>query len=366
MKKEIILVGSGLTACTLAWKLHTRNISFIWFADHFPAASHAAYGILNPIHFRNASKSWKEDYFYQAAYDFYLNLNNQLPQLIARQTSIYHFINDAKEAVYFRQQAECGELGHYCDGDTHFLDQPCIQESKIGGALIQHALHVQIPEYVRQTIEYFTKKNCVIHKHLEPNLIELFENTVQYENITAQHIIFCEGKYIEENPFFNYVPLNLSKGEVIQIKTQDTLPNVALHKKVFILEQSKNKYIVGATTAWDDATLTPTESAKNELSEDARSILLTHFEITDQRCGIRPAMADRRPIIGKHPLLNTLCVLNGMGSKGLFYAPQSADLLLDHLFKNADIPFDISIRRFDRKYRTWLETQRKKAPPTKK
>jgi len=178
MEKEIIIVGSGLTACTLAWKLHTRNISFIWFADTLPAASHAAYGILNPIHFRNASKSWKEDYFYQAAYHFYLHLNTLLPQPIARKTSIYHFLHDEKEAVYFRQQAECGELGNYCDGDVYFLNQPSIQETKAGGVIIKEALHIQIPEYVRQTIDFFTNTNCVIRQHFDTKNIVFIENRV--------------------------------------------------------------------------------------------------------------------------------------------------------------------------------------------
>ncbi len=357
-EKEIILVGSGLSACTLAWKLYQKNISFSWFADNAPAASNAAYGILNPIHFRNASKSWKEDYFYTPAVNFYIEISKQLQVAFAKETTIYHFLNDEEEAIYFRQQSECGELGNYSNGELVFLDDKTIQPAANGGILIEKALHIQIPVYVKQTIQFFAALDVVKPVHFEIEQLHVSESSVTYDNILAQKVIFCEGKYIENNPYFAHVPLNLSKGEVIEIQTTEKLPAFALHKKVFILHQHENSYLVGATTAWDDYSFETTEKAKIELENDASAILKTSFFTTNQRCGIRPAMADRRPILGTHPTYSSIAVLNGMGSKGLFFAPQSAELLIDHLLNHVEIPFDLSIRRFDRRYRTWLEKQK--------
>lgn len=358
METDIILVGSGLAACTTAWELHEQNISFIWFADKRPAASMAAYGILNPIHFRNASKGWKDDYFFDAAYQFYLKINQTLGKNIATETPIFHFLNDEKEGILYRQQSECGELGNYSDGEIQFIKHPALQASTHGGIIIKKALHVQIPDYVNQTLTYFEAFKNVINENFDTQQLKV-ENNIFYNNIIANNIIFCEGKYIENNPLFSYVPLNLSKGEVIEIQTNETLPAFALHKKVFILHQKENQYIVGATTAWNDDTFINTESAKQELEQAASALLNTSFKIIDQRNGIRPAMADRRPIIGTHPQHANVAVLNGMGSKGLFFAPQSAKLLFNHLYNKTEIPFDISIRRFDRRYRTWAEEQKK-------
>lgn len=358
MNTDIILVGSGLTACTIAWELQEQNISFIWFADSQPAASMAAYGILNPIHFRNASKGWKDDYFFDTAYQFYLKINQTLNYKIASETSIFHFLNDENEGILYRQQSECGKLGHYSNGEVEFINHPALKASIYGGIVIQKALHVQIPDYVNQTLTHFNGVKHVINESFDTNKLKT-DNKIHYNNITADKIIFCEGQYIKNNPFFSYVPLNLSKGEVIEIQTNETLPAFALHKKVFILHQKENQYIVGATTAWNDETFINTQPAKEELELAANTLLNTSFKVIEQRNGIRPAMADRRPIIGTHPKYSNISVLNGMGSKGLFFAPQSAKLLVNHLYNNSEIPFDISIRRFDRRFRTWEEEQKK-------
>ena len=39
-----------------------------------------------------------------------------------------------------------------------------------------------------------------------------------YKSISAQKIIFCEGHRLTNNPFFNYLPLMRTKGELITVK----------------------------------------------------------------------------------------------------------------------------------------------------
>ena len=38
-----------------------------------------------------------------------------------------------------------------------------------------------------------------------------FETGIEYKGIEAENIIFCEGFKINQNPYFNYVPLKPNK-----------------------------------------------------------------------------------------------------------------------------------------------------------
>ena len=57
------------------------------------------------------------------------------------------------------------------------------------------------------------------------------------------------------------------------------------------------------------------------------------FEVKDHHVGIRPTVADRRPVMGRHPEYNRLFVFNGLGTKGYMLAPllslEMADYMLE-------------------------------------
>jgi len=45
------------------------------------------------------------------------------------------------------------------------------------------------------------------------------------------------------------------------------------------------------------------------------------YEIIDHLAGIRPATKYRRPLVGEHPTIKGLYLLNGLGTKGISIAP---------------------------------------------
>ena len=53
--------------------------------------------------------------------------------------------------------------------------------------------------------------------------------------------------------------------------------------------------------------------------------------VVAQRAGVRPAVRDRKPLLGPHPALPMLSFCGGYGSKGVMLAPRLAELLAEHL-----------------------------------
>ncbi len=73
------------------------------------------------------------------------------------------------------------------------------------------------------------------------------------------------------------------------------------------------------------------------------------FEVVDQITGIRPATADRKPLVGEHPDYRGMYICNGFGSRGVLIGPTVAGKLIDFIENAAPIPSDIDIRRFAKK-----------------
>ena len=74
------------------------------------------------------------------------------------------------------------------------------------------------------------------------------------------------------------------------------------------------------------------------------------FEIIDQEAGIRPTIIDRRPLIGIHPRIDKLFILNGLGTRGSLLAPYTATALYDFIEKQIPIDKEMNISRFEKRY----------------
>ena len=70
--------------------------------------------------------------------------------------------------------------------------------------------------------------------------------------------------------------------------------------------------------------------------------------------GIRPTVADRRPLVGEHPKEKNMYVLNGFGSRGVLIAPFASEQLYHHIENKTALSEEIAIHRFEKK---WKATQ---------
>ena len=59
-----------------------------------------------------------------------------------------------------------------------------------------------------------------------------------------------------------------------------------------------NHYKVGATFNHKDKTSIPSKEGKEELIEKLKKVITVPYSIVEQSAGIRPAVKDRRPLVG--------------------------------------------------------------------
>jgi glycine/D-amino acid oxidase-like deaminating enzyme len=104
---------------------------------------------------------------------------------------------------------------------------------------------------------------------------------------------------------------------------------------------------VGSTFIWDDLEETVTDIGRKEILSKLNKIITDDYTIVDENAGIRPAMPDRRPVMGQHPDYPQMYIFNGMGTKGVSLSPYFATYFLDSIDNDTEVFREISVKRFE-------------------
>jgi glycine/D-amino acid oxidase-like deaminating enzyme len=161
--------------------------------------------------------------------------------------------------------------------------------------------------------------------------------------------VFSEGFGLKENPYFNHLPLEEVKGETITIHAPELDIDFLLKSTLFVMPIGNHHYKVGATFNHADKTSIPSLGGRKELVEKLKKVIVVPYTIIAQAAGIRPAVKDRRPMVGVHLKFEKLVVLNGLGTRGVMISPTIAKNLFYHLEAGQPLDPEIDIKRFDKK-----------------
>jgi glycine oxidase len=346
---DYLIVGQGLAGTILAHTLLKKEKSVVIIDNTaLSKASRVAAGLYNPVVFKRLVKSWMADDLIPFMNEFYsgceLTLNiscyhkKQIVKLFAEETEKNFWIKKSEE-----------EIGKYLGKiiQDEFLND--IFYNEVGAAEVLHAGNLDTVKFLDSFRSHFQHNNILVNEVFDYNQLHVSDDYINYKDMKAGKVIFCEGYRSIDNPFFNWLPFKLTKGEILTIRldSSKTIPiEKVINKGVFILPIGSNEYKVGATYEWNELTEKPTEKGRSELIGKLRRVLKVPFEILDHQAGIRPTVSDRRPMIGLHPEYNSVGIFNGMGTKGVMLAPFFADHFVK--FLEGDLPLDkeVDIKRF--------------------
>ncbi len=210
--------------------------------------------------------------------------------------------------------------------------------------------NLHVTSFLEHTKHYLAAHAGYLNERFDYTQLKDHTSFITYKSVSAKHIIFCEGHLISANPAFSWIPMKPAKGEIITIECEGLeLKKDILNKGIFILPLSENTYKVGATYEWENLNDTPTEKAKAELTHKLDSIINVPYKIIKHEAGIRPAVTDRRPVVGKHPHLNHHFVFNGFGTKAVMLAPYFANRLISSIRTGNTLNPEVDPLRFYKK-----------------
>jgi glycine/D-amino acid oxidase-like deaminating enzyme len=348
---DYLIVGQGLAGSLLALEL-IKSGAKIMIIDNpeGPSASKVAAGIYNPITGKRYVKTWLCDEIYPKINPYYQSIEQLLGIKILHNTPIIRPIDSIKEQNILISLADAPENEPYIEF------KPQIAEVS-GSTTINHGLlatkiggWVNVPKLLAYLKIYLKEKSKYQEKVFNYSKVEHNINFAKYENNNFKKIIFCEGASAMQNPYFNWLPFNTVKGEVLDIKMEAPLKNYILLNGIFLVPTTQNEYKVGATYNWADISCIITEEGRNEIETKLKKIIKNDFEILHQSAGIRPATVDRRPFLGTHPTYSNMAIFNGLGTKGVSIGPYFAKQMTNYLINSVPFQSDVNINRFSSLY----------------
>lgn len=345
-KVDFMIVGQGLAGSLLAAELLAVGKTIrVFDANHQGAASAVAAGIINPITGRRLVKSWMIDELLPTALSTYEKQEKFLHKQFLYRTPIHRAINELSDENLWITRSGYEDNIAYLSPDL-LLDSPEGMNPVKARGIIKQACRVDLPTYIQAWKTYFLEHNFLEIARFDYTALVVKKEEVVYQDWSAEKIIFCEGHQILNNPWFNFVPMVLAKGEVVILE----IPNLPLQEiykaKLTYVPLGADRFWVGATYDWKFIDGQPTEIGKAELLEKIAEDVKAPYKVVDHLAAIRPTIKDRRPVLGPHFEVDNLLIFNGLGTKGASIGPYWAAALTQHLINGDAIDASVNLNRF--------------------
>jgi len=340
-----LIIGQGLAGTLLAAELLKQGSDFMIIDAFSPdAASQVAGGAFIPIVFRTLKKAEMIDEYLHALFKTYESLenltSNKFLQLVP-SLKLFHC-----DDFHKWQQAKKSPAGEFI---TELFDSVSITGLKQGfcSAVIEPSGWVDTKQLTGKMGEWFLGKNHLIEEKLDYSRIEFQKDgMVVHGKIKAEKIIFCEGAMAIHNPWFGNTGFSINKGEILEIDAPGLPVDYIIRGDVFVMPLGNSRFRVGATYDLKNIDNNPSEAGKQQLLQKLDLILNLPYKVISHNAGIRPAIKDRKPILGMHPDLPQIYIFNGLGSKGVLFGPYWAAKMAELLIHGKIPPSMVNVNRY--------------------
>jgi glycine oxidase len=344
MQYDFLIVGQGIAGTTLAMELIAQGSSVLVIdAYNKSSSSQVAAGLYNPIAFRRVALGWKANECLKEVRRFFSGQEELTETHLFYPKDILRIHGSAEEVVIWNKRMQDPEFADLLGETTYEQDSPYYFQP-FGVSKVLGGGFVDTRTWLSAVRRIFLSRNILREEHFEIGQLEILSEGVQYKEIRANKVIFCEGADALQNPWFGHLPFNLAKGDVVIIHAPE-LPLEIFNGSIYGIPLGEGVFRVGSTYEWDFSDALPSKDRAIELEDKLKSLIRVPFKIIGHEAGIRPTVKDRRPFLGTHQDINSLAIFNGLGTKGVLLAPLLAKEMALHLIHGNELSDDVNIAR---------------------
>jgi glycine oxidase len=344
---DYLIVGSGLAGICFAETALKNQKSIYVVNDNSQQSSVIAAGLYNPVILKRFSALQDAMAQIELLQPFYAALERKLDCKLDYKMPILRKFFSVEEQNDWYIAADKPGL-------VDFLSTKIINTTYNGIASpfdfgeVLHTGYVDTAVLLQKYRTFLKHNDWIEEARFDYENVVVSEHNIIYKNLIAKHIVFAEGFGMNANPFFNHLPLDGTKGELLVIKAPHLELDVIINTSLFILPLGDDLFKIGATYNWYDKTQIPTDVGKQELVDKIKSILNCDFEIIEHLAGVRPTVKDRKPLLGTHPNYQNVHILNGLGTRGVMLGPYMAKMLFENIESGVPLDISIDISRFNK------------------
>ena len=347
MNVDLLLIGQGICGTFLSRALQQAGYSFLVIDDNRPGtASKVAAGIINPVTGRRIVKTWMIDEVMPFAWNQYTELGNELQLTAIEQKDIVDFFPTPQMKLAYEKRYT--EDTQYISIHNEENAWRSFFQYDFGYGTITPCYLVNLPELLPAYRQVLKNNNQLLEEKFDHTQLQVLPDKIQYKDITAQRIIFCDGIDSFNNPWFANLPFAPNKGEVLLVEAADMPTQHIFKKGINWVPWRKNIFWVGSSYEWDFASDQPTDAFRERTMATLQHWIKRPIRLLEHTAAVRPATLERRPFIGFHPQHKAIGIFNGMGTKGCSLAPFFAPQLVQHIQHQAPLQPEVDVQRFRR------------------
>lgn len=337
-----LIIGQGLAGTMLAFEMLRSGLNFkIASSAERSRASTVAAGMFNPLVFKRLTKSWMIDELLPVMDVVYPELETTLGCKFYFKKNILKPLSE-QEMGEWRQKQEL--LANYILKTVESSPVDGIKNAA-GYGVVLNSGFLDLNSFLESSRKFFTERGFHIDLLIDYSDFSVVDGQLQHDQIKAETIIFCEGAHVTQNPFFSFLKMKPTKGELLLVDAADLSDDFIINKDLFVIPVGNHQFKVGSTYEWDDLTESPTEKGRQSIIERFEKLVTVDYTVKNHWAGIRPTIHDRHPVLGFHPEYKNVAVFNGLGTKGVMLAPyfsrEMTKLLTDKQFQiNREVRLD--------------------------
>jgi glycine/D-amino acid oxidase-like deaminating enzyme len=342
--KDYLIVGGGLAGIAFAETALQNNRSIAVVDNGQWHASRVSGGVYNPVVLKRLNAVVHAASYLEIMRDFFDSVETRLGQSFRTDLPIYRRFASVEEQNDWFTAADKPSLASFLS--TRLVTRQIGHvKSPFGFGRVLETGYVDTARFLSAYTTYLKENGWFVHASPDYDTLKR-ESEIRVGAIDAKHIVFSEGFGMLANPFFNMLPLEGTKGELLTIHAPELQLDAIIKAGVFIVPLGNGRFKVGSTYNWADKTELPTAAARDELEAKLKEVVTCEYEVVAHDAGIRPTVKDRKPLVGTHPQFSNLHLLNGLGTRGVMLAPAMAKYLFDAIENANPLPPEIDLRRF--------------------
>ena len=348
---DYLLIGHGIAGAVLARELRGRGHRVLVYDEPRPdAASRVAAGLMNPVAGKRFALTWRAFETLPPAVAYYQALSQKLGEEFFQNAPILKVFGSAQEQQQMLARAAEGDPWQ---GFVEKIETAPIERLGLlaphGGAWLRGGGHLRVEALLAALAEGGREAGWLREETFSWEHLVSDGTGVSYApgRVRARHVVCCQGAAALASPHFGWLPLTPNQGAVLDVAVPGLSAAQVLNRGAYVVPGvGESQFRVGATYRWPPFAAVPDDGDQRELAGRLAALTALPFEVVGERRGVRPAVRDRRPLLGRHPALPWLSLFGGFGSKGVSLAPRLAAQLADYLDGSGELWPDVNLARY--------------------